>query len=218
MFTGIIEEIGVVASLQSGAEGARMTVKAKTVLKDVRLGDSIAVSGACLTVVRFNETSFTVDISPETLSATILGECRPGVRVNLERALPAAGRFGGHLVSGHVDGIGTLTGRRPAGNAVVMTFEAPEELLRASIPKGSIAIDGISLTLNEVGAETFTVSIIPHTLGKTTLEQKGIGSRVNLEGDLIGKYVRRFLDQREEETNDAGRGIDPGFLAEHGFL
>ncbi|NOY53265.1 MAG: riboflavin synthase [Deltaproteobacteria bacterium] len=218
MFTGIIEEIGEIAELHTGAESARMTVKAKTVLKDVRPGDSIAVSGACLTVVQFNKTSFTVDVSPETLSATILGDFRPGDRVNLERAIPAVGRFGGHLVSGHVDGIGRLTDRRPVGNAVIMTFQAPEEILRSSIPKGSIAIDGVSLTLNELKAKTFTVSIIPHTLRKTTLEKKLVGSRVNLEGDLIGKYVYRFLDLREEGSKDAGRGIDSGFLAEHGFM
>jgi len=218
MFTGIIEEIGEVAVLHSGGPSARMTVKSKTVLEDVRLGDSIAVSGVCLTVVHFDAVSFTVDVSPETLSATILGECRPGDRVNLERAMSAAGRFGGHLVSGHVDGVGTLTGRKPLGNAVIMTFQAPEEILRFSIPKGSIAIDGISLTLNEVKDETFTVSIIPHTLRKTTLEKKGIGSRVNLEGDLIGKYVYRFLDLRQGTKQQETGRIDPGFLAEHGFM
>jgi len=218
MFTGIIEEIGEIAAFHPAAGGARMTVRAKRVLQDLRLGDSIAVSGACLTVVQFDGSSFTVDVSPETLAATILGASRPGERVNLERAMSAGGRFGGHLVSGHVDGIGTLVERRPAGNAVIMTFQAPEAILRSSIPKGSIAIDGISLTLNEVGTERFTVSIIPHTLQKTALEKKTIGERVNLEGDLIGKYVRRFLDQREAGGNETSRGIEPGFLAEHGFL
>lgn len=218
MFTGIIEEIGEVGALHSSGQSARMTLKAKTVLKDVQMGDSIAVSGVCLTVVRFDAASFAVDISPETLSATILGKCRPGDRVNLERAMSAAGRFGGHFVSGHVDGVGTLIGRKPVGNAVILTFQVPEEILRSSIPKGSIAIDGISLTLNEVKEETFTVTIIPHTLRKTTLEKKEMGSRVNLEGDLIGKYVHRLLDLREEGTKGKTQGIGPGFLAEHGFL
>jgi len=218
MFTGIIEEIGEVAALHASDQSARMTLKAKTVLEDVRLGDSIAVSGVCLTVVHFDGVSFTVDVSPETLTTTILGDCRPGDRVNLERAMSAAGRFGGHLVSGHVDGVGTLIGRRPLGNAIIMTFQAPEEILRSSIPKGSITIDGISLTLNEVKEESFTVSIIPHTLQKTTLEKKGIGGRVNLEGDLIGKYVYRFLNLQPGAKQLEPGGIYPGFLAEHGFI
>jgi riboflavin synthase len=218
MFTGIIEEVGRLRSLQKGEKSARMTLTAGTILGDVREGDSIAVNGVCLTVVSFGSESFTVDVSPESLRVTTLGDLRPGDPVNLERAMQAGGRFGGHIVSGHVDGVGTLVRRTSVGNATVMVFEAPQEVLEVSIPKGSIAVEGISLTLNEVGSKTFSVSIIPHTSRMTTLTHKKVGERVNLEGDLIGKYVHRFTTLREGGQASENKGLDQGFLAEHGFI
>jgi len=217
MFTGIIEEIGKVRSLKKAGESAQMSVEARTILEDIHEGDSICVSGACLTVVAYDANAFTLDVSPETLSATTLGELKPGDAVNLERAIKAGGRFGGHMVSGHVDGVGTLIRKTAQGNSQVMTFSAPGEILSTSVPKGSMAVDGVSLTINEIGGESFSVSIIPHTARMTTLGVRGIGSRVNLEADLIGKYVRRILNQRDEGEKSAHGKIDLGFLSEHGF-
>ncbi len=216
MFTGIVEEIGLVRFVTPGEKSARLTFAARTVLEDMHPGDSISVSGVCLTVVSFDSGSFTVDVSPETLSTTILGDLKPGDSVNLERAIQAQGRLGGHLVSGHVDGVGVLMDRKPEGNAIVMTVSAPKEILDLSVPKGSIAVDGISLTINEINPTSFSVSVIPHTAKRTTLADKKIGSRVNLESDLIGRYVRKFLAERGEVEKQTGN-IDIRFLSEHGF-
>ncbi len=214
----MIEEIGRIRSIKQSDKSAQMTIEAHTVLEGIHLGDSIAVSGPCLTVVAFDASSFTVDISPETFRATILGEMRFGDPVNLERAMQAGGRFGGHMVSGHVDGIGTLAQKREEGNALVLTFSATREILDISIPKGSIAVDGISLTINDVSEDSFSVSIIPHTARMTTLGDKGIGSRVNLESDLIGKYIERILNRKGESSGKKEKSIDMGFLSEHGFM
>jgi riboflavin synthase len=218
MFTGMIEEIGRIRSIKQADKSAQMTIEAHTILNGMQLGDSIAVSGPCLTVVAFDASSFTVDISPETLRATLLGEMRSGDPVNLERAMQAGGRFGGHMVSGHIDGIGALTKKREEGNALVLTFSATREILDISIPKGSIAVDGISLTINDVSKDSFSVSIIPHTARMTTLGKKGIGGRVNLESDLIGKYVERILSRKGESRGKQEKSIDTGFLSEHGFM
>ena len=218
MFTGIVEEIGRLRSVKPAEKSARMTLEAQTVLEDIHLGDSIAVSGACLTVVSFDSRSFTVDISPESLRATTLGGLKPGDPVNLERAMQAGGRFGGHMVSGHVDGVGTLTQKKQEGNAWVVAFSAPGEILDLSVPKGSVAVDGISLTINELGEDFFTVSIIPHTLQMTTLGNKTVGNPVNLESDLIGKYIQRILRRQGNVKGEAGAKIDMGFLSEHGFM
>lgn len=218
MFTGIIEETGRLRGITRGDRSARMTIRARIVLGDMKIGDSISVSGACLTVTAFDAVSFTADISPETLRATILGDLRPGDPVNLERAMQADGRFGGHMVTGHIDGVGVLSGKQEQGNAWVLTVSAPGEILENSVPKGSIAIDGVSLTINAVGDAFFTASIIPHTSRVTTIGQKGVGGRVNLESDLIGKYVRRILGARDETEAPEKREIDMGFLSEHGFM
>ncbi len=218
MFTGIIEEVGRIRSITKTDKSAQMTIEAHAILEEMHQGDSVAVSGPCLTVVAFDASSFIVDISPETLRTTMLGELRSGDPVNLERAMQAGGRFGGHMVSGHVDGIGTLTRKREEGNALVLTFSAPREVLDISISKGSIAIDGISLTINSVEEDSFSVSIIPHTARMTTLGDKGIGSRVNLESDLIGKYIERILSRKGESRGKKEKSLDMGFLSEHGFM
>lgn len=218
MFTGIIEEIGRVRFLNKAGESARMSVEAKAILDDIHMGDSISVSGACLTVVAFDANTFTVDISPETLGATTIGELRPGDPVNLERAMQAGGRFGGHMVSGHVDGVGALLRKTEQGNAQVLTFSAPKEILEVSVPKGSMAVDGVSLTVNEIGEDSFSVAVIPHTVRMTTLGARGIGSRVNLEADLIGKHIQRLLSRRMDDAKQTGKTIDMGFLSEHGFV
>ncbi len=217
MFTGIIEEVGQVKGLEAGAGQFRLTVAASTILEDAHLGDSIAVNGACLTVVAFGRNHFTVDVSQETLTKTTIETLRPGDPVNLERAMLAGGRFGGHMVSGHVDGVGTLREKKRVGNAWVLTFTAPGEILDLSVPKGSIAIDGISLTLNTLGNDSFSVTVIPHTASVTTLEKKAIGSPVNLESDLIGKYVHRILERKEGGESHKETALDMGFLSEHGF-
>ncbi len=218
MFTGIIEEIGRVRFLKKAGDSAQMSLEARAILEDIHIGDSISVSGACLTVVEAISNAFTVDISPETLSATTLGEIKPGDPVNLERAIKAGGRFGGHMVSGHVDGVGALLRKTEQGNAQVLTFSAPGEILEISVPKGSMAVDGVSLTINEIGEESFSVAVIPHTVRMTTLGARGIGCRVNLESDLIGKYIQRILSRRDEGRQSAPGKIDLGFLSEHGFI
>ena len=217
MFTGLIEEVGRVRALVRRGGGARITVEAVRILEDVREGDSVAVDGACLTVAALDPTGFQADVSPETLERTTLGEFGPGRPVNLERALAAGGRLGGHLVTGHVDGVGVLAGRRRRGNALILTLEAPAEVLAVSVAKGSVAVDGVSLTLNHVGEGTFSVAVIPHTAARTTLGDKAVGSRVNLESDLIGKYVARLLGRWAGPGGSAPPGIDREFLSRHGF-
>ena len=217
MFTGIIEEVGKLRLIKPSQGSAQMTVEAHTILEDVHLGDSIAVSGVCLTVVSFDTVSFTLDVSPETLRTTSLGALKPGAPVNLERAMQAGGRFGGHMVSGHVDGIGRLSSKHQEGNAWILSFSAPQEILDLSISKGSIAIDGISLTINEIVESAFTVSIIPHTLKMTNLNDKKPGSSVNLESDLIGKYIQRILSRQGKMEAGSSSKLNMGFLSEHGF-
>jgi len=213
MFTGIIEELGTVRSVEVRGEGARLTVEAPGIVAGARRGDSVAVNGVCLTITERTETAFAADVMAETMAKTNLGQLRRGARVNLERALRLGDRLGGHLVTGHVDGVGTITGRERVGIATVVTIRAPQEVVRYLIPKGSVAVDGISLTVVEVRGDAFTVSIIPHTAAVTTLGFKQPGDTVNLEADVIGKYVARFL-RREE----GGQGITLDFLARSGFL
>lgn len=216
MFTGIIEELGTVRSLTVQSEAARLTVAAHKVLTDVRIGDSIAVNGVCLTVVSFSSGEFTVDVMPETFRKTNLMQLKPGNPVNLERAMALGGRLGGHLVSGHVDGVGIISEKKTEGNAVVFRFTAPPEVLRFIIPKGSVGIDGISLTVADTAPDSFSVSVIPHTAAHTTLGKKNPGDMVNLENDLIGKYVERLLHaHRETERRD---DISLEFLKANGFL
>ena len=215
MFTGIIEELGTIRSIRRGAASAVLSIGAEAVLSDLRIGDSVAVNGVCLTATGVDGSGFTADVMHETLRRSSLGALGPGSRVNLERAMAADGRFGGHIVSGHIDGTGTIAERRRDDNAVWYTVRTPPELLRYIVEKGSVAIDGISLTVASVEADRFSVSVIPHTAAVTLLGRKGPGDRVNLETDLIGKYVEKLL--RPADAPAAGGGISLEFLAENGF-
>ena len=215
MFTGIIEELGTIRSIRRGAASAVLSIGAEAVLSDLRIGDSVAVNGVCLTATGVDGSGFTADVMHETLQRSSLGALGPGSRVNLERAMAADGRFGGHIVSGHIDGTGTITARRQDDNAVWYTVSAPPALLRYIVEKGSVAIDGISLTVASVEADRFSVSVIPHTAAVTLLGAKGPGDVVNLETDIIGKYVERLL--RPADTPAARSGISLEFLAENGF-
>ncbi|MBX3238025.1 MAG: riboflavin synthase [Nitrospiraceae bacterium] len=218
MFSGIVEEMGVVANLTKGLGGTRLTIMASTVLEDMTIGASVSVNGTCLTVVTKSEKDFSVDVSPETLQVTTLGTLTAGSPVNLERAMKLNERIGGHLVSGHVDGVGAIRNRHQDGNAVILEFEAQPELLRYCVPKGSITVDGISLTINEIGERTFTVCIIPHTAKVTTLGLKQVGDQVNLEPDLIGKFVERLLQERGILPSKPAPTIDRDYLRKRGLL
>lgn len=212
MFTGIIEEKGMISRIERTARKARVTIRAENILSDVHLGDSIAVNGICLTVIRYEETTFTVDVMEETWRRTALGNLQPGKTVNLERAMAANGRFGGHLVSGHIDGVGVIREIRQEGNGVWYRISAEKNILDIIVEKGSIAIDGISLTVAKVSPQDFSVSVIPHTLAQTTLQERKTGESVNLENDMIGKYLWKFCQTEQQ------RGISGEFLARHGFL
>jgi riboflavin synthase len=193
MFTGIIEEMGAVKEFSRGARSARATFMAPRVLEDLSVGDSVAVNGVCLTAAARTENDFSTDISFETLDVTNLGGLKPGDAVNLERSLRLSSRLGGHLVTGHIDGLGVIRQRRQEEEALMMVIEAPPSLLRVCVKKGSIAVDGISLTVNDLSEGSFQVAVIPHTAKATTLGLKEIGATVNLECDLIAKYVERLL-------------------------
>lgn len=216
MFTGIIEEIGTVRRIEHGAAGARLTIAAKTVLEGTKLGDSIATNGVCLTVVSMAADSFSADVMAETLRRSSLGTLQTSSPVNLERAMPASGRFGGHIVSGHIDGTGTIACQKREDNAVWVTVRTPSSLLRYIVEKGSIAIDGVSLTVAAVDETSFSVSIIPHTGAQTILLGKKPGETVNLECDVIGKYVEKLLAPYTAEKGTAS-GITMEFLARNGF-
>src|SRR3990170_6445302 len=196
MFTGIIEELGTVNGVRRQSEGIRLSVTAKLVMDGMKTGDSIAVNGVCLTVTEFDNISFTADVSGETVKRSNLGKHRAGDKVNLERPMKLSDRLGGHLVAGHVDGIGVVRGVERKGGMLLFTFEVPTEVQQYLIQKGSIAIDGISLTVNEVKGNRYTVTVIPHTADMTTLGFKKTGDMVNLEADMIGKYVERFIRTR----------------------
>lgn len=209
MFTGIVEETGVIRAVQRGAKSAVLTVEAKKVLEDVHVGDSIATNGVCLTVTAVRGGCFTADVMNETLRRSSLGSLTPGSRVNLERAMAANGRFGGHIVSGHIDGTGTVVSVRRDDIAVWYTIRTTPQLMRYIVEKGSIAIDGISLTVAAVETDRFSVSIIPHTVQETTLGEKRPGATVNLENDIIGKYVEKLMQK--------DGGVTPELLAQNGF-
>lgn len=214
MFTGIIEEVGIVHRVAVDTVCGSLEIRANTVRENTRLGDSIAVNGVCLTVTGLLREGFTADVMAETMRCTTLGELKTGMKVNLERAMAANGRFGGHFVSGHIDGVGTVRAIRREGNAIWMTVCAPTAILRGIVRKGSIAIDGVSLTVASLESDCFSVSIIPHTGAQTILLGKRSGNRVNLENDLIGKYVQRFVEPvSEQKTNE----ITLDFLAGYGF-
>jgi riboflavin synthase len=194
MFTGLIEEVGVIAQVESSPSGSSICVNAARVMENVRLGDSIAVDGACMTVVAFDSQGFTFEASPESLSKTNFSSFRPGKRVNLERPLTPSSRIGGHYVTGHVDGLAQIIAKAEQGNSIVFTFEVPTaEMAALLVPKGSVTILGISLTVNTVTKNQFSVSIIPHTLSHTSLGDYQPGDAVNVETDLLGKYVQRLM-------------------------
>ncbi|MFD0670477.1 riboflavin synthase [Cohnella sp. GCM10027633] len=226
MFTGLIEEIGSLRSVDRRGEAMILTIGAAKVLEDVKMGDSIAVNGVCLTVVAYDARSFAVDVMPETYRHTNLHALQPGSPLNLERAMMAGARFGGHFVQGHVDGTGVIRERRTEANAVVFALEPHERsMLRHVIPQGSVTLDGISLTVVSVDRDAgrFAVSIIPHTLRETVLQHKHAGDTINIECDILGKYVDHLLHANEErfEQGGAGRksgGLTEAMLRDNGFL
>jgi riboflavin synthase len=222
MFTGLIEEVGVVRRLEQGPAGGKLSVRARTVLEGTRIGDSLAVSGACLTVIALDGDGFTVECMPETLVRTTLGQARPGSLVNLERSLRWGDRLGGHLVLGHVDDVGEIVDVRREGIAWEARVSLPASLRGAVAAKGSIAIDGISLTVMRVDHDGFEVGIIPHTLKETTLRAIAAGMRVNLEADVLARYVLRSLQvlgeaEGQRDRDGSGGGLTEEFLREQGF-
>ena len=221
MFTGIIEGLGTIGAIRPVGQGKRLTIEADYALDQTKIGDSVAVNGACLTVVKISGSRFEVDLSPETLAASTFGKAKQGDRLNLERAMQLSDRIDGHLVLGHIDGIGIIEQKKKLGNAIDVTVGVPETLSRYMIHKGSVALDGISLTINTVTPKSFTVSIIPHTGRLTTIGMKQQGDPVNIETDMIGKYVERFLRGESMpggEKKTASPGIDMEFLAKSGYL
>jgi len=211
MFTGIIEEKGVIKSIHAGGKSARIVISAAKVLEGLKIGDSINTDGVCLTVTEFSPTSFTVDVMPETMLRSTFGKLKPGNSVNLVRALRLSDRLGGHIVNGHIDGTGILARIRKNENAVWLSITAEEPILQYIVEKGSVAIDGISLTIVKVDRYEFEVSVIPHTQAETTILTKKTGDAVNIECDIIGKYV--------EKLGSSGKGkIDIDFLAQNGFI
>lgn len=215
MFTGIVEEVGRVERVQRGARSAVLSIRASRVLEDVHIGDSIAVNGVCLTVTDFDARGFRADVMPETMDRSALSSLSSGLPVNLERAMAANGRFGGHIVAGHVDAVGTIMRLRRDDNAVWFDIAAPESVLRYVVEKGSIAIDGVSLTVARVGEGEFSISAIPHTLANTALNFKRAGDRVNLEADIIGKYVEKLLRPAPERETSGGVTLE--LLMKNGF-
>ncbi len=218
MFSGIVEEIGAIQGIDKGLAGAKFSILASLTLEDLKLGDSISVAGACLTASQVGDTGFSVDVSTETLNCTTLGAITVGTPVNLERAMKLNARMGGHLVTGHIDGIGLLRARQQDGNSIQLTIEAPEEIIRYCVPKGSITVDGISLTVNAVSDHSIAVAIIPHTAKVTTMGLKQIGDTVNLESDLIGKYVERLLQASGALPPKPATVINRDYLEKRGLL
>lgn len=219
MFTGIVEEIGTVVSISKGAKSSKLTLQGDIIFSDMHIGDSIAVNGVCLTVTEKTSNTFTVDVMAETLRRSSLGLLSKGSKINMERAMAANGRFGGHIVSGHIDGTGEIESFVKEDNAVWVTIKTPAKLLKYIIEKGSIAIDGISLTVAYVDNRCFKVSLIPHTGANTTLLTKKAGDIVNLENDIVGKYIDKLLhfeDVAEEDSKQSGISME--FLTKNGFM
>ncbi|WP_303722590.1 riboflavin synthase [Malonomonas rubra] len=216
MFTGLIQAVGTVRSLKRQGNSAVLQIASELAREELHLGESIAVNGVCLTVVSWDEHSFSADVSPETLDCSNLGSLRANMQVNLERALRLCDRLGGHLVSGHIDCVAIVKKRFQDQNAVRFEFSVPEEALRYLVAKGSVAIDGISLTVNTVSEDSFSVAIIPHSLEMTTLQHCREGARVNIETDLVGRYVERLLEAKSDSKQ--GEGISLEFLAKNGFM
>lgn len=215
MFTGIVEELGEVKKMQrESANSVRLTIHASTTTSDMNIGESIAVNGICLTVTTYTKDTFSVDVMPETIKATSLNSLKPGSPVNLERAMHANGRFGGHFVSGHIDGTGKITRKEKQENAIYYDIEVSQELQPYLLKKGSIAVDGVSLTVFEVSEQTFTISLIPHTVSQTVLGEKAVGDVVNIECDMLAKYVEQMI----QRTSTRKEGINQAFLSNNGYL
>ena len=219
MFTGIVEETGTVESLKKNGVSFSMSIKADKIMDDIKVGDSIAVNGICLTATSVQRDGFTVDVMPETVKRTSLADVHAGNRVNLERAIRLDTRLGGHIVSGHIDGTGTIKEIKTEENATWITISLPDKIMKYIVEKGSVAIDGISLTVAYAAADSFKVSVIPHTKNETTILEKKIGDTVNLENDIIGKYVEKLLKPSEEtDVKEAGGGLTMEMLGRNGFL
>jgi riboflavin synthase len=221
MFTGIIEGLGRVAKIEPVARSMRLTLTAPFDLRGTGIGDSMAVNGACLTLIQLAGNRFSVDVSPETLATTTLGGLRVGQQVNLERALRLSDRLDGHLVSGHVDGTGTLASKTSLGNVLVIVFQVNKALSRYMIQKGSVAVDGVSLTINRCYPTEFEVTVIPHTAKLTTIGSKRAGEAVNIETDVVGKYVERFVGVHQAGSSgvrQGGSGLDMNLLKKSGYL
>lgn len=223
MFTGLIEEIGEIVSVKRDTKTYKLSVCANRIFEDLKLGDSVAVNGVCLTASTISGNVFTADVMPETIERTALSKLKSGSRVNLERAMPLNGRFGGHIVAGHIDGVGVIMSKKQDSNAVRLTITAKPEILKYIVEKGSIAINGVSLTVTYVDSSAFGVSIIPHTSNETTLLSYEIGTAVNLECDIVGKYIEKLMNYGNSEAADnadktsASGGIDMEFLSRCGF-
>ena len=218
MFTGIIEEIGIIQEIIKGEKSSVISIKASKILEETILGDSICVNGVCLTVTKMTKDTFEADVMAETLRKSNIGKLSIGSKVNLERALKLEGRFGGHIVSGHIDGVGEIISLIKEDNATWVTVKTSKDILKYIVMKGSIAIDGISLTVAYIDYEVFKVSIIPHTGGETTLLHKKNGETVNLECDVIGKYIEKFMRLKEESGQIKKQLLDETFLRENGFI
>jgi riboflavin synthase len=217
MFTGIVEEIGTIQRMEAGKHSGVLTVGCRTVLENTRVGDSIAVNGVCLTVTGLGSSYFTADVMPETVFRSSLAQAKPGSAVNLERAMPAEGRFGGHIVSGHIDGTGVVTAVREDENAVWFTISTSAKLLRYIVEKGSVALDGTSLTVADVSEKDLQVSLIPHTREATVFGQRKPGDTVNIECDILAKYIEKLMRPQQSGISEEREGITMEFLGKYGF-
>lgn len=218
MFTGIIEEIGIIRNIVKGSRSIKLTITAKKVLENTNLGDSIAVNGVCLTVTALGKDGFTADVMPESMSKTNMGRLKPGDRVNLERALTLSSRLGGHIVSGHIDGVGDIINMEKDDNAIRVTLTSVPKVMKYIVSEGSVTLDGVSLTVAHLGDNDFTVSLIPHTAQVTTLLDKKVGDKLNIENDVVGKYVERLLSfSDKDKVVEKNSAISLKFLRENGF-
>ncbi len=219
MFTGIVEECGSIKNISTNRQSAKLYINATKILQDAKIGDSIAVNGVCLTVTEYGYNWFCADVMPETMRRTALGDLSSGHQVNLERALRLSDRLGGHIVTGHIDGVGSIQSRNTIDNATVLVLHTEAKLLRYVVTKGSVALDGISLTVVDCGKDWSSVSIIPHTLSATTLHVKSIGDKVNIETDMIAKYTEKLLGLNpDSEKQTKPQTLNQQFLAAHGFF
>lgn len=219
MFTGLVQDVGFIKSWERCGELLRFTIQSRLLEESPQLGESVSVDGVCLTVVSLGRETFQVEVSPETMERTTLGEARPGRPVNLERALRITDRLGGHLVTGHIDGVGVIKKRQTANRYLELEIGVPGELGRYLVEKGSIAVDGISLTINRCGRDWFGLALIPHTISRTALAMKGVGARVNIECDILGKYVEKFMEARGQDPHQAGGGgVTRELLQRHGYI